>query len=178
MVKQQMLNLQPMFHYILLLCDRWQKRGSLTEWHLTWKCIWSKGVGLHSSMQKKLHPLASTEACWKLIETKQWMWVQWGSGWCVSAVVAATVGHLHWCGLLWVWHAGSCSSLVKMHNDWWWLRWKMVFCSWEFSLSNNVIVPFVSAVVSMEIKRGITFRATYIYIYTHCMFLYIQVRVE
>ena len=29
----------PRFCYILLPCDRWQQRGSLTEWCLTWKCI-------------------------------------------------------------------------------------------------------------------------------------------
>ena len=23
----------------VLLCDRWQQRGSQTEWHLTWKCV-------------------------------------------------------------------------------------------------------------------------------------------
>ena len=26
----------PVFHYILLLCDRWHWRGSLTKCHLTW----------------------------------------------------------------------------------------------------------------------------------------------
>jgi len=24
-------------HPVLLPCDRWQQRGSLTNWHLTWK---------------------------------------------------------------------------------------------------------------------------------------------
>ena len=43
----------PTFHCILLLCDRWQQRGSLTEWYLTWKCVWSKDVSLNSSVQKK-----------------------------------------------------------------------------------------------------------------------------
>jgi len=28
----------PISHYTLLLCDRWQQRGVLTPWHLTWKC--------------------------------------------------------------------------------------------------------------------------------------------
>jgi len=28
----------PIFHCMLLLCDRWQQRGSLTQWCLTWKC--------------------------------------------------------------------------------------------------------------------------------------------
>ena len=46
----------PTFHYILLLCDRWQQRGSLTNWHLTWKCMWNKGEGvsLNSPMWKKM----------------------------------------------------------------------------------------------------------------------------
>ena len=30
------------FHYILLLGEKWQQRGSLTKWHLTWKCIWEQ----------------------------------------------------------------------------------------------------------------------------------------
>ena len=37
-------NFPPIFYYVLLLCDRWQQRGTLTEWWLTWKCVWSKGV--------------------------------------------------------------------------------------------------------------------------------------
>jgi len=36
----------PVSHYVLLL-------GSLAAWHLTWKCIWSKGVELNSSMWEK-----------------------------------------------------------------------------------------------------------------------------
>ena len=33
----------PISHSILLLCDRWQQRGSLAEWRLCWKtafCSW------------------------------------------------------------------------------------------------------------------------------------------
>jgi len=52
----------PVSHYILMACNRWQQRGSLTKWHPTWKCICSKGVELNSSMKKK---------------------------WCISAVVTA-----------------------------------------------------------------------------------------
>jgi len=29
-------------------------RSSLTEWHLTWKCVWSKGVEFNSFMKKKM----------------------------------------------------------------------------------------------------------------------------
>jgi len=30
--------------HILLLCDRWQQRGSLTEWYLTQMCMKQRGV--------------------------------------------------------------------------------------------------------------------------------------
>ena len=49
----------PISHYMLLLCDKWQQRGSLTEWCLTGKCVWIKGVSLNFSMQKKQYPLTS-----------------------------------------------------------------------------------------------------------------------
>ena len=77
------------FHYMLLPCDRWQQMGSLTKWCLTWKCEWSKGVSLNSTMQKKLHPLTFTDVCWTFMVTKQWVREQWGGEWCGSAVVTA-----------------------------------------------------------------------------------------
>jgi len=61
----------PIFYYILLLCDRWQQRGSLTKWHLIWRCIWIKGVSLISSLWEKLYLLIFIYACWVLIDTKQ-----------------------------------------------------------------------------------------------------------
>jgi len=82
--------LPPTYCSILLPCDRWQQRGSLTEWWLTWKCRWSKGASLNSPMWKKWHPLTSINACWTFKETKQWMWAQWAGGWCVSAVMTVT----------------------------------------------------------------------------------------
>ena len=91
------------FHYKLLLCDRQQQRGGLTQWCLTWKHAWSKGVALNSSMQKKWHPLTFIDACWAPMPSEQ----QW---------VIETVGHLHWCRFLWARHGGSCSSLTKMHS--------------------------------------------------------------
>jgi len=42
----------PVFHCFLLLCDRWQQRGRLTQWCVIQKCIWSKGITLNSSMLK------------------------------------------------------------------------------------------------------------------------------
>ena len=80
----------PIFHYVLSLCGRWQQRGSLTKWCLTWKCRWSKGVEFNSSIQKRLHPLIFINACWTFMETKQWMVTQWGDGWCIPAMVMET----------------------------------------------------------------------------------------
>ena len=80
----------PVFYYILLPRDRRQQRSSLTEWRLMWKCVWNKGVELNSSMQKKLHPLTFIDARWMFMETKQWVWAQWSSGQCFSAVSTVT----------------------------------------------------------------------------------------
>ena len=54
----------PILHYILLLCDKWQQRGSPTEWHPTWKCVGSKGVPLNSSVWKKM---ALVDSHWSLL---------------------------------------------------------------------------------------------------------------
>ena len=81
------------FHYTLLLCDRWQQGGSLTEWRLTSKCIRCKGVSL-ISLQKKWHLLAFFYVCWKclwiFLVSKQWMRAHRGGGLCISAKVMAT----------------------------------------------------------------------------------------
>ena len=89
----------PIFHCILLLCDRWQQGGSLTEWCLTWKCVWNKGVLLDSSTWKKMVPIYIH---WHLLNIygDQRMWAQWVGEWYISAVVALPVGHLCWCRYL------------------------------------------------------------------------------
>ena len=55
--------------YILLMYNRWQQRGSLTKWCLTWKCVWSKGMALNSSMQEKnethWHSSMLAECLWR-----------------------------------------------------------------------------------------------------------------
>jgi len=96
--------------YLLLLCNWWQTRGSLTKWCLMWNCVWHLGVSLNSSILKKWHPLTSIGACWMFAETKHWIWAQWGVGvafqqwqqWVTSTSAS------------WVHYAGSCSSLLKM----------------------------------------------------------------
>jgi len=120
-----------------------------TQWLLMWNCTWSKGVRLNSSVWKKWHTLTFIGACWTLMEIKQWMWAQWGSGWSVSAVTTATVGHLCWYWFLREQHAGSCSSLVKKR---WWLL-KMVFCSWDLLYPIMFLQSFLSVTVSMDINR-------------------------
>ena len=78
------------FHYMLLLYNSWQQSGSLTKWCLKWKCEWRKGVEPNSSVWKKWQSLTFFDACWMFMETKQWVWAQWGDGWCISAVSTAT----------------------------------------------------------------------------------------
>ena len=96
------------------------------------------------------------------MKANQWMRAQWSGGWCISAVVS--LGHLHWYRFVQAWHAALVHCWKKMHSRWWWLCWKIAFCSWEFALPNSVVVLLVSVVVSMEKKiGGITFRATYIW---------------
>ena len=139
-------------HYALFLCDRWQQRSSVTKWCLIWKNVWCKGVALNSSVQKKM---VSTDIHLHLPniygdQTVDASTMRW---W----VVTVTVNCLRWCRFLQVQRAGSCSSLVKMHDYWWWLYWQILFCSWEFALSNSVIVLFV-LVVSTEINKRYYFQ--------------------
>lgn len=51
LVWQQRLNL-PASNPFFWLSYRWQLRGSLIKWYLTWKYIWNRNVSLHWSMQK------------------------------------------------------------------------------------------------------------------------------
>ena len=106
----------PIFHYVLLPYNRWQQRGSVTQWRLMWECIWSKGEEWNSSVRKKDHPVIFTNTCWMSAETRMWMCAWWGGGWCTPAVRTASLDHVCWCRLLWAQHAGPCSSLKKMHR--------------------------------------------------------------
>ena len=58
----------PIFHHMLLPCDRWQQSSSLTQWCLTWKCIWREGLQLNSTVWKKRHhwqSLTLAECLWR-----------------------------------------------------------------------------------------------------------------
>ena len=41
-------------------------------------------------------------------------------------------------------------ELSKIHSYWWGLCWKIVFCIWEFALSNSVFVFFITVVFTIE----------------------------
>jgi len=97
-------------------CVTQQQRGSLTKWHLTYMHLWNKEVSLNSFTHRKWQLLTLINAFWIYLEIKQWMWAQWGSGWWVSEVATETVSHFCLCRHLCVWHAGSCSLLMKMHS--------------------------------------------------------------
>ena len=71
----------PVSHDVLLPCGRWQQRGTLTECYLTWKCRCSEG-GISEFLHEE-----KNGTCWLFMGTKQWTWVQWNDGCCVSAVV-------------------------------------------------------------------------------------------
>ena len=58
-------------------------------------------------------------------------------------------GHLHWCRYFWIWYAGYCLLLAKMHSQWCYLCGKM-FCSWKLTLSYNSIVIHVSVVIDFH----------------------------
>jgi len=112
----------PMPHYVLLFYNRWQQRGSLTKWRLTWKYIWSNGVQMHFSMRKKCYPVAFIDVCWMFMVTQQWIPAHFDGGWCMSAVVIVTVGHLCWCRFWRLWQAGFCSLQAKKGiGQWRWL---------------------------------------------------------
>ena len=36
--------------------------------------------------EKKKYPSIFINICWTFRETREWMWTQWGCGWCISAV--------------------------------------------------------------------------------------------
>ena len=84
----------PILHGIWLLCNRGKQRGSLAEWHPTWKCTWSNGVSLSSSVGKNgthWHSLMLVNVYrdWTVDVSTVRQW------WCISAVATATWNTSH-----------------------------------------------------------------------------------
>jgi len=141
----------PIFHYMLLLSDRWKQRGSLTKWCLAWKCVWNKDVELNSCVWKKLHTLTLISIWWMFMKTKEWMQAQWGYEWCVSAVTTVMWKMSHFLGS----HIQLSPHVMKqvLISSSALIFWKIVFFSWGFALSNSVIMLFVALVDWVEINR-------------------------
>jgi len=145
----------PIFHYIWLLCDRWQQRGNPTKWCLTQKYAWSKDVELNSSMRKIWHPLIFSDACWMLMETAQWMCAQ-GGRWCISAMATVTVGHL--CTVLQQSEVYRLLFIV-VENAELIVVTMLKNCVLLLRLSDCITALFVSVVVSMETNKMHYFQA-------------------
>ena len=136
-------------HYMLLPCDRWQQRGSLTKWRQSWKCVWSKGVSMNSSMWKKMAP---TDIHWHLLNVyvnvstvREWV-VSFSSGDSNNGSAFAGTDYLEY----------GMQALVHL----WWKRiasgddcTEKCFVVENLFLRSSVIVIFVLVVASMEINR-------------------------
>ena len=115
----------------------WQ-RVSLTEWCLTMKCGWSKGENWIPPCGKNVthwHSLTLAECLWRPNSRCEHS---------KSLNVAFQLGQIFMstmCRLLFTSSKNAQQMVV------------MMFCSWEFALSNNVIVLVATVVVSMEINR-------------------------
>jgi len=81
----------PIFHYLLLSCDRWQQRGSLTEWHLTWKGIWSRSVT--EFLYAETMALTDINQCLLNVEEDQTVSVSTMRWWveCFSSVISLAI---------------------------------------------------------------------------------------
>ena len=75
---------EPSCQQSVTCCCRVTDGSKWTVWH---NDICHGGVSFSFSMRKKWHPLIFINTCWMLKETKQWMWAQWSSGWCISVVL-------------------------------------------------------------------------------------------
>ena len=87
--------------------------------HSSRGAVWQNAFSGSMTKQRRviefLHVRKNGAHWHSLMETRQWMWAQGGSGWCIPAVV--TAGQLRWCRCLQALHAGSSSSsMAKMHS--------------------------------------------------------------
>lgn len=156
LVCQERMNLLPAFCYVLLLYDRWQQRGGLTwqcdmEVHMkqryTTECLHAGNTApnnIHWHLLKvyRDQTVDVDRVRWKGGVFQKWQQLQWvtSSGadfyeQCMQALV-----HCWWKVLVTVWK-------------------KKVFHSWEFALSNSVI---------LELSRRHYFRV--FCIESHCIF--------
>jgi len=70
----------PISCYVLLVEGQSHKMASVTVVQMQQRCV-IEFLHLEKMVSIDIHWR------WMFMKTKQWMWAQWGSGWCVSAVV-------------------------------------------------------------------------------------------
>jgi len=149
----------PVSYYILLLCDRWQQRDRLTEWCLTWKWEWSKGIEFNYSMQKKC-------TRWRSSMHAECLWRP-KSGYEHSEVVSSAFQQWWLQCERWA----MFQMAMQMFSS---TTFRLVFITGK---KNSVIVILVSVAASTEINKS--FRVTYIYatiqgvfhFYVNCLLL-------
>ena len=122
---------------MLLLYDRWQQRDSQAEWRLTWKCVWSRGVSLNSSMQEKLHPLTFIDACWTFMHCEAvggafQQWQQWYGREAMLQMAMHSCHEMksHLSSSVWIsrLQSGNCVRswiLASVCWKWWWWCWNI-----------------------------------------------------
>ena len=146
------------FCYILYLCNRWQQRGGQKKMvsdmkaHMKQRCV-TEFLCAEKNWTINIH--------WWLLnvygdQTVDVSMVKW----LVACLSIGNNGSIPLVQIFMEQHAGSCTSLLKIHSPCWWLCGKTVFCSCKFALSNSVIVLFVSVFAFMEINWRHTFGAT------------------
>ena len=93
-------------------------------------------------MWKKWHQLTFMDVYWMFLETKQWMWAQRGSGWCVLAMATATWITNHVLGG----HAQLSHHKTKRDNQLIHTNWQIItreFCT-ELNISFSVLETMVT----------------------------------
>jgi len=120
------VQVEPSHQYPITFCCQVTdgSRGAL--WHNT---IWHGSACEEKCATEFLHAekMAPTDIHWHLLNVCRDQPVDLSTvstvrRWMGSFSSSNTESGSHCsCRCLWVWHAGSCSSLVKMHSSWWWL---------------------------------------------------------
>ena len=132
-------------------------------------CMKQRCVTEFLHVQKTLHPLTFFDACWILVETRQWMLAKQSSEWCISAVVtakfktgqiangleqlshheASQISSSVRITVLWSGHSVQNWISASVHRKWWWQHWNttkfMPGVSHRFSHRNrkNTVGKFV-----------------------------------
>ena len=135
----------PKFHYMLLPCDSWQQRAVWKNgnWHRM-----SDRFVYEAKECQWILPCGESDTHWHSLTIGKCLW-RWNSGYEHSEVVGSAFQQWKWqqrvtsTGANFYKH--SVQDLVYIWQ--WWLCQKTEFFIWEYALSNNIIVLFVSDLV-------------------------------